>query len=116
MPSPVLLAAHMNDPWMPTTGSGIKGHFYQEGERQTELPPDWYSILSRLGVTMLQVDSEHHTTNETTPGVWDWAAYDRLFETIRNSVVFPPPLGPTMPMRARSTISSEMSEKMSDSA
>ena len=84
MPSPVLLAAHMNDPWMPTTESGIKGHFYQEGERQTELPSDWYSILSRLGVTMLQVDSEHHTTNETMPGVWDWALYDRLFEAIRN--------------------------------
>jgi hypothetical protein len=36
-----------------------------------------------LGFTIFQTDSDHLSTNETSPGQWDWTAYDEALKQAR---------------------------------
>lgn len=62
--------------------------------------PDNFKRCLELGFTFFQTDSDHISTNETAPGVWDWAAYDDKLKQVKNAgahwiffphFAFPPP-------------------------
>ena len=78
MQKKMILAATTADPWMPVGNGDL--HLFEEGEQLLELPPEWYAVFKKLGVTYLQFDSPHNTTSETSEGCWDWHTEDDLIE------------------------------------
>lgn len=65
-----------------------------------------WALLRELGFSIFQTDSDHLTTNEVAPGVWDWTHYDAALATARQyggywqfftHFAFPPPWYRTSP-------------------
>ncbi len=82
MPKKMILAAAMSEPWLPVVPDNYAVNFlcFEAGEQLSELPEDWYSVFEKLGFTMLQVDTPHLNTNETSENCWDWSTPDELIE------------------------------------
>ena len=62
--------------------------------------PDNFRRCLELGFTFFQTDSDHLSTNETAPGIWDWAAFDAKLKQVKDAgahwiffphFAFPPP-------------------------
>ena len=46
---------------------------------------DNFKRCLELGFTFFQTDSDHLSTNETAPGVWDWAAFDAKLKQVKDA-------------------------------
>jgi hypothetical protein len=62
--------------------------------------PDNFKRCLELGFTFFQTDSDHISTNERAPGIWDWAAFDAKLKQVKDAgahwiffphFAFPPP-------------------------
>jgi hypothetical protein len=42
--------------------------------------PEWLPTLHLLGFSLWQYDTEHLASNEVSPGQWDWAAAEEVYE------------------------------------
>lgn len=47
--------------------------------------PDNFRRCLELGFTFFQTDSDHLSTNETAPGIWDWAAFDAKLKQVKDA-------------------------------